>query len=598
MPSTHVRLLVLTLSPCARHALSSEAASPDPGGRAVGADAEEPEWFLTKGRYGPSSEAAPSLACTIGVSTGDLEPDCTVQLVQTSRGRLLAAMPSPRSAHDLSGFHPQAPNSGPGGATGLWRFLKLPLALATSLTIAALITMKWYLWSSSPVEAVRCMTKGAHFVITMGFTICIVDSYRMARLLNLGPGMSGLLVGCFCNGHAFGVLVMWSLVSRNPTFWRTRARPIIMVVALLYTAGCAMYLACLVLVAKRNASHVTLPVVLYFSRFVMGLPSGLCVQWISVCFKSVSTREEFGVHMGHVLLLVTIGIGAGPLVASAAHALTPTHNCPGGCPPSAIAAHAAVQLVFAVGVLAAVLACFPRSSDLPEPAAPADEDSLRAPPQEEKGEEDALPRSQRTCLIWCCIGIFVVRCFVVAGVEAGSCLILERDFHWPPANIGLAVGITFLCIIPIRWLTAMATSCTVTFQFRVFSLLGLVGAVLLLRKAAELVAAPGWLFVLFSDVLIFSGAYLCDTLTFPLALQYSFAANESWLNVNTVAMVSQVIGGGAGRLLGPWLARLNLETFGRMGQDMTAVVQMILFAAVFVAFELGIGPALARGKGP
>merc|ERR1719436_2408539 len=100
-----------------------------------------------------------------------------------------------------------------------------------------------------------------------------------------------------------------------------------------------------------------------------------------------------------------------------------------------------VHLILSCGCLFAVLAFFPDPSDIPTTDEPA------ALPLATGRLGDVAAREM---LIVSCVVLFVLRSFVVSGVEVGSALLLERDFGIDRRLVGVAIGFTFIVVLPVK----------------------------------------------------------------------------------------------------------------------------------------------------
>merc|ERR1719310_1046669 len=156
--------------------------------------------------------------------------------------------------------------------------------------------------------------------------------------------------------------------------------------------------------------------------------------------------------------------------------------------------------------------------------------------------------------------------------------------------VGLAVGATFMVAIPVRMLhQQFKDSLSTIGWFRVFASLALAGSLLLLRVVSAVV--PGGAAILLGDSIIFPCAFLADGLCYGVLMVNVFP-DGSALDKNHCALYCNGLGMGLGRLLGPWLARYQLEVLGRTGQDTYAISQMLACGLALAVFEVGIRPGI------
>jgi len=455
--------------------------------------------------------------------------------------------------------------------------LAFPLAAAALATAAGLVLVFRHVRASEAAEAARTCVLLPQFVLIMGSTIVVLDSYMLAEAAHMGPGESGQLVGLNWLGAGLGFVSMWAALRQRPALWKEQPRAICVGGLCLNALGVLLYLLGARAIESGAAGEAA-AVFVKGARFLGGIGQGVVAQLMVVTVQSLTPSADMGVQMTRVFFVNTVGIGSGPVIAAGAHALT-------FCPPeqASFVSAPAVQLIVSLGALLAVVALFPDISSEALPDQPGGE----AP---KPGAEEGEDLRRRRLLIMCCAVIFLLRNLVVSGVEVGTALLLERDFGFDRRLVGFLVGATFFVAFPVRSAhQRLRERLSLLGQFRLFAGLAALGCLLLLRPVS--LVLPHGVALLLADSVIFPCAFLADGLSYGALMQNVFPEG-SLLDKNHSALWCNLLGFGAGRLGGPWMARWHLEALGSAGQDRYALWQLLACVAALAIFESGVKPGL------
>lgn len=181
-----------------------------------------------------------------------------------------------------------------------------------------------------------------------------------------------------------------------------------------------------------------------------------------------------------------------------------------------------------------------------------------------------------------------MRAFVVSALEAATSMLLEDTYQWSAAAIGVSVAASLLIAIPIRGVFLMTRDLMLpTTWIRVTVVVALLGSVLMMPRFSP--GLPGSTLasvsLLVADSICFSCFYLGDSVSLGLMQQHCTA--HTFLDLNNVSFVSLLLMNGVGRFLGPWLARVWVES---SGQQRYAISQLFNCVVYLIIFELIANP--------
>jgi len=455
--------------------------------------------------------------------------------------------------------------------------LLMPIGLMALATLLAIVAFGRQVQASELAEKIRLCILLPQFVCLLGSTIIVIDSYELAKKVGMAPGDSGQLVGLNWLGAAVGFLTVWYALRQDSMIWRKRPLSICGSGLLINIIGSIAF-AYAAYMAESGGSTTSALLLLKVARVLGGYGHGLVAQFMVVTIQSVTSKVDMGDQMMRVFAVNAVGVGSGPVLAASAHFLA---GCPSGDLSLVLAP--VVQSMLSCGSLLAVLNLFPDMSPLELP----DQLDPKAISATENAEE---AMGYRRILIVCCIVLFVLRNFVASGVEVGSSLLLERDVGMDRRLVGIAVGITFLFVVPAKLVhQSFKDLLSTEGWFRTFACVALAGTLLLYRPISHLVPGAAALSLLAGDALIFPAAFLADGISYGI-LMTKVLPDGSILDKNHASLFCNVLGMSLGRLSGPWLARYSLEALGSDAQNIYALGQTLACAAIILIFEIGVRP--------
>lgn len=270
---------------------------------------------------------------------------------------------------------------------------------------------------------------------------------------------------------------------------------------------------------------------------------------------------------------MTLGLGLGPLLCSFA-----SWVC-GAIEPGARAAGVSLLFVLLwVFFFVCLLTCIPEDvQGLVEAKKRYDADA------DEEKEDDCAVEKLDSCqrqTIWLTSLVYgFERALLVSGLEAATALLLESEFGWSTASIGVSVGSTFLATLPLtvlgesvqtlRWLTQPQVLCICSSVCCLASIL-LLPQIFNIKTMGPMTPA---MLILFADAIIFSTGYLSQGTMDGLAIRASDRTSVyTQENYSIAAEISQNIGA---RLVGPAVARYLIISRGR---ESYAALQLLVSA--------------------
>lgn len=321
-----------------------------------------------------------------------------------------------------------------------------------------------------------------------------------------------------------------------------------------------------------------LSVLLLSSRFVSGIGLGLCNQLFPAIFAHITPSPERPKQMTRFLLGNMIGIGLGPTVASGLKILD---LCPEGFPRYEVVG--AVQLVVAFGALISMVFFHPSLKGVQDFVTSQQMLGMATFPPEEV--------SRRGRLVCGCLVMTFSRAFVVSGLESATALLLEKDYHWQSRHIGIVIGITFLCSVPLKIVHEVLDKRLSSTQWiRLMSYAALLGSPLLFHSIGTWLSLSRdgcSMILLVADAVIFPTLYLSDGLSIGV-MQQNLLPEGSLLDTNHTSLF-RLIFTAFGRFLGPYAARWHVDNGD---QNQYAMQQLVSSAMFLFVFEVMVRPLM------
>lgn len=446
------------------------------------------------------------------------------------------------------------------------------MCVAACLACMAVISVYTWATSENSAETTGCVMCWLTFLSLVLHTMLIVDALALSKLLGRTGSFSGLLISLFMLGVCLGMLPTWLILKCDPESWRNKPRTILMSGLSISCVGAFVYLlvVCLVTGADSGWELSSLTFMLASARTLVGVGSGVSIQFVFATYPRLFVAPDRPWRMTALVFMSTLGIACGPLLSTAVHAT--------GCTNTAPRDLGLVQFVMILGSLLMVSVLYPNQDavedHMPEEAEPdihLQGDGLR------KG-----------CFIGACLAMCTMRAFVVSALEAATSMLLEDTYQWSAAAIGVSVAASLLIAIPIRGVFLMTRDLMLpTTWIRVTVVVALLGSVLMMPRFSP--GLPGSTLasvsLLVADSICFSCFYLGDSVSLGLMQQHCTA--HTFLDLNNVSFVSLLLMNGVGRFLGPWLARVWVES---SGQQRYAISQLFNCVVYLIIFELIANP--------
>lgn len=428
-------------------------------------------------------------------------------------------LPSGRNASKLQ-LHlrdlPQRPAASEGSAKPLPQAAgssgKLGIFAGSCLLAALLLTT---LRESLPCSNSYCSVDGMRLIlmismalrsvlVSIDYTILIPSSFDLVVALGGTASSSGALLGAYSVGLGLGSVAM-GLVSKH--FSQSALRQFILVGAI--------SLQLLTMVAGLMLDFCPFsPGGMLWSLYGMRFCSGFVTPWtygiMLTLIKMTPASDMTWAYSLPKVITFNLGILIGPIMIS---------MVPSMLPPRAISSVFTVSaaLMYMMSMLYALLivalSLVPDNLDALMAWRLEQEDKqVSEPTGKEQGTAErsgthagagasAWDRKLQLCA---CLVYFVGRCFAVSGVEAGTSLMLEVEFHWSRKVVGTGFLFVALFTIVSCLVVMMLTKMTVVNDMVVLlamAFMGLAGACCFF----EFCASPWLLFV--GDSLVFASSF-------------------------------------------------------------------------------------------
>jgi len=472
----------------------------------------------------------------------------------------------------------------------------LPVGSAMAVMLASVFMLQRHASRNEVPQAARSVHLLVYAVMSMNYTIVILDSYHLCATLGLSEGDSGCMIGLYMLGSGAGAVLASLLVHQRPQLWRESPRVLILAGVASQLLGSVAYCSVSLKATDAAGKAADLPLVgigkilfglqgshwlfrvLMASRAVSGFGSGVaqivCIN-VMLHVTPVAERPE---HTSRWIFAHMLGMGLGPTAAAAAQALDLCNRWP------RFYLVGYVQVVAGMGLLAAVSLLHPSLAHV--------QDFLE-PRQEAEEERAAGPPGRRT-VICGCLGLTTLRAFCVSAIEVGIALELEKKYQWDHRLTGTVIGGIFLGCIPLKAIhTVLGRTMTVVGWIRVLSCISIFASLLFFDASCKFVTlgrgSGSCSYVLLTaGIVLFPCFFLSDALSCGLMYQH-LLPEGSCFDANTTQLLTSVWQG-LGRFLGAWIARLSLQ---RWGQEAFATEQLAITCTFLAGFEFIVRPSIA-----
>jgi len=446
----------------------------------------------------------------------------------------------------------------------------LPSFIVGVLAAAAMIAFVTFLHRGSashdPADGLLLKPLGIAISITQlcgmtCFSLPILGSLDLATRIGKDAAFSGQAIGIYMTGSVLGGSCLWLLLQYHPSLWSSCCKTVHLASLALNTVGLLLYSLVITVSYVQPMPFDPAPLLL-FSRLLGGCGHGLAGQAnFGVVARFWSPRDR-PAQIALLILMSQLAIGGGPMCAALARSYSDRSEL--------LLAWSGVVALLAITIWRLFF-------------------SVKGPIEkleDGSGERHMPEKSWRRRRIFGCLAMTACRAYVVSALEVASAMVLETSFHWDLQWVGLAIGVTFLACLPVKaahgLLAPLFSMCG---WIRIMAAFTLIGTSLL--AVGSNTSSP-WIFLL-GDATTFPTIFLADAFTIGI-MQQNLLPNGSWFaDANNATLYSMMAANGAGRLLGPWLARVALHTGGLRRYVSSQFVACFMFIG---AFEILVAPGL------
>lgn len=413
----------------------------------------------------------------------------------------------------------------------------------------------------------------------MNYSACVPDSLQVARLLGADSTFSGWMISAFTLGSFLSTIGLWTIYRRSPVAMVRKWTMTLVRLAVFVMLCCTI--ANTYILWKISTSATPSPSLKWLAlamRFLLGLPSGVGFVY-SEAFAMLLSPEDRPGAFALLKVGLMLGLGLGPIFAGGSHLVLDDLN-----PGPHVVEPSIALLVVQVLVLAFLM--------LPG----IDLESLRVHFTESSASSAPDGPRFQVAFLSLCITFSGLRAIATSGVEAATTMILEGEFHWESVSVGIAIGLTFLVSIPLRFaLDSLAgRGLGMFWTFRACMALALLGALFVGSWACAMMQAM-WhsfrscpLLVPLGDSLLLPAFYaasgLMDGVIVNNVSPKGLLTRESALMMN-LSVVD------VGRILGPPIAGTILQSHDSAARDKFASIQ---FALALLGWALAEGMRACR----
>lgn len=399
--------------------------------------------------------------------------------------------------------------------------------------------------ANNPLEFVLCLGVFNSFQENMLFTIVLVHAFDFMHDLGAGAVTSGALIGMHKVGTSFGTAVLCMAVHTYPKLWRL-SRPIMLLGAWLQIISGFVFGA-LGLAAMDRGQVQLLPVsivvkLLIAVRFAQGFGGGLQVSLAWNQSAQAMSGNRRGIQNMRVFVGGCLGLGAGPLIISAAWWVATAMPCPGRLGSRLMLPFVAVLPLMQLAVLL-----------------PLEIPSLKGVP--DVGEQAVATGKRRGCcrvvVVLMCILMQILRNLCLAALEAGVSVLLETKYGWSRGWVGLGTSAIVFAALPVQLIWERIKTTMAPEAWTSVMLWTSVASAILLRVRDDKVL-QGASMVLFPLMALSSGLIMSK-------MQDHALPRGSLLDLNTSTLLGLVVADFAGRGGGPIAARWSASRLGQQG---------------------------------
>lgn len=427
------------------------------------------------------------------------------------------------------------------------------------------------------------------FMENLIYSVLFVDSMAMASSdsgyeefpsqAKVGA-KSGMLIGTQKMGTAFGTLLMFLLFLTWPYMWRTRG-PIV------YAMGLGLQILSALAFSGAGMMHVfrgmhgnILKYILGTSRFLQGLGGGIQVAFGLQQSAHLVSGKHRALQNTRFYLGACLGMGAGPLLVSAAGTVVKAVPC-----EDAANFETTIGLIAVLPLIQLPALCRGGFVDLEDAGIPTLQNrrsvshSALAGTQSLMGwalSHDASSWSMGQSLtVIICLILQVLRSLAMAAIEAAVSHLLHEEYQFSRRLTGLITACIIFAMLPVQFLfERFANRCSIASFIRLLLVSAFVGSFVL--------AIPTETALLLGCVLSLPSMALSSGLIMGI-MQAHALPDGSILDLDKTTLLTLLLSDLIGRGLGPALARVATSSGG---QQAFAWEQCIITAVCIALYEI------------
>jgi len=440
--------------------------------------------------------------------------------------------------------------------------------------------------TTTAAELARCI--GCFFALVdhILFSMIIPDSFDLSSSIGGDAMFSGTIIGAFKLGTALGAMMLFVCLKAWPELWRTSARSIYFSCVSCNILGLSSYLVVAAIGSNRFPIQGAGALrwarfALFAGRMVTGGGAGFRLMLLRTHVARLTEAPERPMQMARVNMAVMLGIALGPLFAAASGVLD---LCKVGGAQPRFEIVGILGLALCLCEFGAAL-CLPRLDDCTDFLASdhAAESSATIPDAEVQ---------RRRIIIWSGLSVSMLRGFCLSMVESGTAFLLQTRFQWSSRFTGLAIGASFLTVIPLKeYYNKCHANSKTSDWIRGLMLCSLCGSIALFSYGLNNSRLEAGMLLL-GDALLFPSFFMSDGLVQGLITQNLLPADISILNLSSIIVFNTLSLDGLARFVGPPVARLYVV---RTGQNGYAFQQFCIVAVSVIIFEVCMRPRLLEG---
>lgn len=435
------------------------------------------------------------------------------------------------------------------GAALLWWFF-LPLSDSRNDVQALLAIGCWVLFQENLI-----------------FSSVLIDSLTFSRNLHADAWFSGFLISVHKMGTSTGQLSFLLVLRRFPDLWR-KSLAVLGTGASMQIMGALLFCLAGLLSLAYNSLSLSRSLCMNLAlcgRFLAGVGGGIQVALAWNQASHLLTGEQRALQNSRIVLAAALGLGAGPLLITAAR--TSTLHDMGSAQLLAGSCEHVSMFPLAVALPMMQLAAIVQAPSIPDTAYAATRATTAA----------VTHAPRQIVVVLLCLLMLMLRNLSVSALEAGMAMVLQTEYSESETIVGVATSFIVLSVLPGQaCYEAFRKYTTSNFWVRSFLRTALLGSVALFYQDVRMLLAA--CFIIFPTMTLSSGQIV------GLGQDHALP-NGYLLDLNTVTIVGNVLGDLVGRGGGPVFSRWGIELGG---QDAFAFEQLGMVAFSIVLYEVAL----------